>query len=46
MKDSSRTAGLKYEDQAPFWGAVVLLLLAAEIALGCALSLVWRVAIQ
>lgn len=41
MNDRSAGVTHGHEDQALFWGAVGLALLAAQLSLGCALSLGW-----
>lgn len=42
MNDASATTASHHEHPALFWGAIVLVLLAAQVGFGCALSLVWR----
>ena len=41
MNDRSAVVTHGHEDQALFWGAVALALLAAQLALGYALSVGW-----
>lgn len=42
MNDRLAVATHGQEDQALFWGAVALVLIAAQVALGFALSLGWQ----
>jgi hypothetical protein len=42
VNDALATTAPHHEHPALVWGAIVLVLLAAQVGLGCALSLVWR----